>query len=82
MSFLGYPGLQDCVHEIALNQTDVRFYGDRPEDWCSSPVARYRPRSMPKRGWTPRTSFEEMIHRMVESDLELLRSGAPQKQAG
>jgi GDPmannose 4,6-dehydratase len=33
-------------------------------------------------GWQPRTSFEEMIHRMLDADLELLRSGAPQKQAG
>jgi GDPmannose 4,6-dehydratase len=35
-----------------------------------------------KLGWTPRTSFEEMIHRMVDSDLELLERGVPQKQAG
>jgi GDPmannose 4,6-dehydratase len=33
-------------------------------------------------GWKPRTSFEDMIRLMVDSDLELLRSGAPQKQAG
>ena len=33
-------------------------------------------------GWTPRTSFEEMIHRMVDSDLELLARGVPRKQAG
>jgi GDPmannose 4,6-dehydratase len=35
-----------------------------------------------KLGWEPRTSFEEMIQRMVESDLELLERGVPQKQAG
>jgi GDPmannose 4,6-dehydratase len=35
-----------------------------------------------KLGWTPRTSFEEMIHRMVDSDLDLLERGVPQKQAG
>jgi GDPmannose 4,6-dehydratase len=35
-----------------------------------------------KLGWEPRTSFEEMIRLMVDSDLELLRSGVPQKQAG
>jgi GDPmannose 4,6-dehydratase len=35
-----------------------------------------------KLGWRPRTSFEEMIRLMVESDLELLRRGVPQKQAG
>jgi GDPmannose 4,6-dehydratase len=35
-----------------------------------------------KLGWQPRTSFEEMIRRMVDSDLELLGRGVPQKQAG
>jgi GDPmannose 4,6-dehydratase len=33
-------------------------------------------------GWEPRTSFEELVRLMVDSDLELLRSGVPQKQAG
>jgi GDPmannose 4,6-dehydratase len=33
-------------------------------------------------GWTPRTSFEELVRLMVESDLELLASGVSQKQAG
>jgi GDPmannose 4,6-dehydratase len=35
-----------------------------------------------KLGWVARTSFEEMIHRMVDADLELLGRGVPQKQAG
>jgi GDPmannose 4,6-dehydratase len=35
-----------------------------------------------KLGWAPRTSFEDMIRLMVDSDLELLGSGVPQKQAG
>jgi GDPmannose 4,6-dehydratase len=35
-----------------------------------------------KLGWEPSTSFEEMIRLMVDADLELLRSGVPQKQAG
>jgi GDPmannose 4,6-dehydratase len=35
-----------------------------------------------KLGWTPHTSFEDMIRRMVDSDLELLERGVPQKQAG
>ena len=35
-----------------------------------------------KLGWTPQTSFEEMIRRMVDSDLELLSRGVPRKQAG
>jgi GDPmannose 4,6-dehydratase len=33
-------------------------------------------------GWEPRTSFEKLVALMVESDLELLASGVPQKQAG
>jgi GDPmannose 4,6-dehydratase len=35
-----------------------------------------------KLGWVPRTTFEEMIQRMVGADLELLGRGVPQKQAG
>ena len=35
-----------------------------------------------KLGWEPRTTFEEMIRLMVDSDLELLSRGVPQKQAG
>ena len=33
-------------------------------------------------GWQPRTSFEDMVRLMVESDLEMLSRGVPQKQAG
>jgi GDPmannose 4,6-dehydratase len=35
-----------------------------------------------KLGWVPQTSFDEMIRRMVDSDLELLGRGVAQKQAG
>ena len=35
-----------------------------------------------KLGWVPRTSFDDMIRRMVDFDLELLGRGVPQKQAG
>ena len=35
-----------------------------------------------KLGWEPRTSFAEMIRRMVDADLELLGRGVPQQQAG
>jgi GDPmannose 4,6-dehydratase len=35
-----------------------------------------------KLGWKPRTSFEELVRLMVDSDLELLRGGTPRKQAG
>jgi GDPmannose 4,6-dehydratase len=33
-------------------------------------------------GWEPRTGFEELVRLMVDSDLELLSRGVPQKQAG
>jgi GDPmannose 4,6-dehydratase len=33
-------------------------------------------------GWQPRTGFDEMIRLMVDSDLEMLARGVPQKQAG
>jgi GDPmannose 4,6-dehydratase len=35
-----------------------------------------------KLGWEPRTSFEELVKLMVDSDVELLRSGVPTQQAG
>jgi GDPmannose 4,6-dehydratase len=35
-----------------------------------------------KLGWEPRTSFEQLIRLMVDSDIELLERGVPQKQAG
>jgi GDPmannose 4,6-dehydratase len=35
-----------------------------------------------KLGWRPGTSFEALVRLMVDADLELLASGAPQKQAG
>jgi GDPmannose 4,6-dehydratase len=33
-------------------------------------------------GWTPTTRFEELVKLMVDSDIELLESGVPRKQAG
>jgi GDPmannose 4,6-dehydratase len=33
-------------------------------------------------GWKPSTSFEQLVRLMVDHDLELLASGAPQKQVG
>jgi GDPmannose 4,6-dehydratase len=35
-----------------------------------------------KLGWEPRTSFEELVKLMVDSDIELLRRGVPTQQAG
>ena len=39
-------------------------------------------RARERLGWRPQTSFEELVRLMVDADLELLASGAPQKQAG
>jgi GDPmannose 4,6-dehydratase len=33
-------------------------------------------------GWAPRTSFAQMIERMVDADVEMLSRGVPQKQSG
>ena len=33
-------------------------------------------------GWEPRTSFDELVRLMVDSDLELLARGVPVQQAG
>jgi GDPmannose 4,6-dehydratase len=35
-----------------------------------------------KLGWKPRTSFADLVRLMVDSDLEMLAKGVPQKQAG
>jgi GDPmannose 4,6-dehydratase len=35
-----------------------------------------------KLGWQPRTSFEELVRLMVDSDLERLERGAPRASAG
>jgi GDPmannose 4,6-dehydratase len=35
-----------------------------------------------KLGWEPRTTFEELIHLMVDNDLDMLGRGVPQKQSG
>ena len=35
-----------------------------------------------KLGWEPKTSFEELVRLMVDSDIEMLGRGVPQKQAG
>ncbi|HEY2602868.1 MAG TPA: GDP-mannose 4,6-dehydratase [Thermoleophilaceae bacterium] len=35
-----------------------------------------------KLGWAPRTSFEQLVKLMVDSDMEMLRSGVPTQQAG
>jgi GDPmannose 4,6-dehydratase len=35
-----------------------------------------------KLGWRPRVGFEEMVRRMVDTDLALLERGVPTQQAG
>ena len=48
--------------------------------WSTSSATTRRPRE--KLGWEPRTTFEELVGLMVDSDLELLARGVPAKQAG
>ncbi len=33
-------------------------------------------------GWQPRTTFDDLVRLMVDADLEMLKRGVPQKQAG
>jgi GDPmannose 4,6-dehydratase len=74
--------------EVAFNQV-----GLSPDDYVRIDKSFLRPaevehlvgdatKAKEKLGWVPQTSFEEMIRLMVDSDLELLGRGVPQKQAG
>src|SRR5438477_10955536 len=67
--------------------------GLNADDHVRSDPAFYRPaevdhligdysKAKEKLGWEPRTSFEELVKLMVDSDLELLRSGVATQQAG
>jgi GDPmannose 4,6-dehydratase len=69
-----YVGLDPENHV----RTDPRFL--RPAE-VEHLVGDYS-KAREKLGWEPRTSFEQMIRLMVDSDLELLSRGVPQKQAG
>ena len=59
-------------------RTDPRFLRPAEVEHLIGDASRVRERL----GWRPRTSFEELVRLMVDADLELLASGAPQKQAG
>ncbi|HKF80018.1 MAG TPA: GDP-mannose 4,6-dehydratase [Thermoleophilaceae bacterium] len=65
----------DPKHHV---RTDPRFL--RPAE-VEHLVGNYS-KAKEKLGWEPRTSFEELVRLMVDSDLELLAKGVPQKQAG
>jgi GDPmannose 4,6-dehydratase len=67
--------------------------GLNPDDYVRIDPKFYRPaevdhligsyaKAEEKLGWKPRTSFEELVHLMVDADLEMLARGVPQKQAG
>ena len=84
-------GISHSVRDLV----DVAFghVGLDPSDYVRTDPALLRPaeverligdfaKARERLGWEPRTSFEELIRLMVDSDLELLASGAPQKQAG
>ncbi len=57
---------------------DARFMRPAEVDQLVGDYSKARERL----GWEPRTSFEDLIEMMVDSDLEQLRSGVPHKQAG
>ena len=67
--------------------------GLNPDDYVRIDPQFYRPaevdhligsyaKAKEKLGWEPRTSFEELVHLMVDADMEMLARGVPQKQAG
>src|SRR3954465_6414489 len=57
---------------------DPQFYRPAEVDHL---IGSYQ-KAQEKLGWEPRTSFEELVHLMVDADLEMLARGVPQKQAG
>jgi GDPmannose 4,6-dehydratase len=59
-------------------EIDPRFFRPAEVEHLIGDAAKARE----KLGWEPRTSFRELVELMVDSDLELLASGTPQKQAG
>jgi GDPmannose 4,6-dehydratase len=59
-------------------EIDPRFFRPAEVEHLIGDCAKARE----KLGWVPRTSFEELVRLMVDSDVELLASGVPQKQAG
>jgi GDPmannose 4,6-dehydratase len=69
-----HAGLDPGTHV----RTDPRFLRPAEVEHLVGDASKARK----KLGWEPRTSFEEMVRLMVDSDLELLASGVPQKQAG
>jgi GDPmannose 4,6-dehydratase len=84
-------GVAHSVRELV--EVAFRHVGLDPEEYVRIDPRFLRPaevehlvgdatKAREKLGWKPQTSFEEMIQLMVDSDLELLASGAPRKQAG
>jgi GDPmannose 4,6-dehydratase len=82
------------VHSVReLVEVAFDHVGLRPDEYVRTDERFLRPaevehlvgdatKAKEKLGWVLQTSFEEMIRRMVDSDLELLGRGVPQKQAG
>jgi GDPmannose 4,6-dehydratase len=66
------------LHPEQYVRTDDRFIRPAEVEHLVGDATKARE----KLGWAPRTSFEDMIRFMVDSDLELLGRGVPQKQAG
>jgi GDPmannose 4,6-dehydratase len=70
----GHVGLDPADHV----EIDPRFLRPAEVEHLIGDPAKARE----KLGWEPRTPFHELVKLMVDSDLELLASGVPQKQAG
>jgi GDPmannose 4,6-dehydratase len=66
------------VDPVRHVKTDPRFLRPAEVEHLIGDSAKARR----KLGWEPHTSFEKLVRLMVDSDLELLARGVPQKQAG
>jgi GDPmannose 4,6-dehydratase len=75
--------VQIAFERVGLNpddhvRIDPQFYRPAEVDHLIGDYSKAKE----KLGWEPRTSFEELVHLMVDADVELLARGTPQKQAG
>jgi GDP-D-mannose dehydratase len=72
------PALRNCSTIAARSHVRVSF--DQPA--CTTAVGAVdlllgdSSKARPKLGWTPRTSFAQLVDTMVEGDLELARQEA------
>jgi GDPmannose 4,6-dehydratase len=73
--------------EVAFDHVELD-----PSQYVKTDPAYFRPadvdrlvgdaaKAQEKLGWKPRTSFDELVRLMVDSDLALLSEGTPQRRA-